>query len=76
MGSFSTWNTKQDSECSISQEEAMEELELAAEPDPVPAPRPENVDKWSFVQRPSSRGDREAPIVGLVLGVLLMTVVY
>ena len=53
----------------------MGELEMAAEHDPVPAPRPENVDTWSFVQQPSSQGDREAPIVGLVLGVLLMTVV-
>ena len=76
MGSFSTANTKQDTECSISQENAMRELMKAADHNPVPAPRPENVDTWSFVQRSSSRGDREALTLRFLMGVLLMRVVY
>ena len=76
VGSFSTANTRQGTECSISQESAMRELMMAADHNPVPASRPENVDTWSFVQRSSSRGDREALASRLLMVVLLMTVLF
>ena len=76
MGSFSTANTKQGTECSISQESAMRELMLAADHNPVPAPRPDNVDTWSFVQRSSSSAERKAMAVRLLMGVLMMAVVF
>lgn len=54
----------------------MRELMLAADHNPVPAPRPDNVDTWSFVQRSSSSGAREGLAMRLLMGVLMMAVVF
>ena len=75
VGSFSTANTRQGSECSISQERAKGVLEMAAEHNPIPAPLPEIVDTWVFVKRGDSGGTREGPALPL-LTVIVIAVLF
>ena len=50
---FSTVNTLQGKMCSISQEEAKQEIDSQPPFNPNPAPFPPDVDTWSYVQRNS-----------------------
>ena len=49
VGRLSRTNTQLNTACSISQEEAREEVELQADHQTPPARRPQDVDRWSFV---------------------------
>ena len=51
---FSTVNTLQGNMCSISQEEAKQEIDSQLPFYPNPAPFPSDVDTWSYVQRNSN----------------------
>ena len=66
---FSTVNTRQDNECSISQEEARSEVESQATHNSTAAPQPAGVDTWSYVQSDSSSGSE-------VRSVLIYTILF
>ena len=53
---FSTVNTFQNKMCSITQEEAKQEIDSQPPFDPNPAPLPPDVDTWSYVQKNSNSG--------------------
>ena len=79
---YSAANTRQNTQCSISQEEASMEVtcdciyntlytrvQVAAQPehDPVPAPRPWAVDTWYYVEHGDSSSGQQLAVSSLVM---------
>ena len=86
---YSAANTRQGTQCSISQEEASMEVnhediyttlytrvQVAAQPehDPVPAPRPWAVDTWYYVEHVSS-SSQQLPVSLVAEAVVVLAVV-
>lgn len=72
VGSFNTANTLQQTQCSITKETAMKEVETQAPHDPHPAGTPARIDVWSFVDS----GAKDNKSILMMVTILMSTIFF
>ena len=73
VGSFSSVNTGQETDCSIDQRRAEEEVDQYPEYDPHPDPLPDSVKLWNFV-RDDQHNSATLTLINILLVVISMLV--
>ena len=72
-GEFSTANTEQDNPCSLTLDEAMQEVESQPPYNPSAASPPGDVDSWSYVKTDHSGVLRPSQSLLLLLSLLIIS---
>jgi len=75
VGSFNTANTLQQTQCSITEEEAVKEVQSQAPYDPQPDALPDSVDKWSFVNSGTLDLKDVSKMMGTILSAFVLIII-
>ena len=76
VGSFNTANTLQQTQCSITEEEAVKEVQSQAPYDPQPDALPDSVDKWNFVNSGTLDLKDVSKMMSTILSAFVLIIIY
>ena len=74
--SFNTANTLQQTQCSITEEEAVKEVQSQAPYDPQPDALPDSVDKWNFVNSGTLDLKDVSKMMSTILSAFVLIIIY